>query len=64
MPINQPLNAIKLSVAGAAQIRIKKYSRANIETCGEHGIIARTAVTNNHCNAQIIAAPIKAIVML
>ena len=32
MPMNHPLNANRLNVAGAAQIRIKKYSLAIAST--------------------------------
>ena len=34
IPMNQPLNAIRLSVAGAAQTRRKKYFSASVLTSG------------------------------
>ena len=48
MPMNQPLKVKRLSVAGAAQIRTKKYSRATDATSAEQGTTASTAVTKSH----------------
>ena len=60
MPMNQPLMAIRLRVAGAAHTRIKKYLRAKMATSSEQGTIASAAVTKSHCTNHISAAPIKA----
>ena len=48
MPMNQPFSAISASVAGAAQTRTKKYSRAKAATSSEQGISHSTSVTKNH----------------
>lgn len=57
IPINHPRKVMSDKVAGAAQIRIKKYFRAKISTSGEQETHANTAVTNNHCIAQTSIVP-------
>ena len=64
MPMNQPFSAMSISVAGAAQIRTKKYSRATDATSAEQGTTANTAVTNTYWIAQISNAPINATLTL
>ena len=64
MPMNQPFNAMSISVAGAAQMRMKKYARATSATPSEQGTTARTAVTNRYWIAQITKLAINAIVRL
>ena len=51
MPMNQPFKAIRLKVAGAAQILTKKYSEASSRTCGEQSTTRKAAFTNIHCIA-------------
>ena len=48
MPMNQPLKAIRERVAGAAQIRMKKYFDASSRTSGVQSTTRKAALTNTH----------------
>ena len=48
IPMNQPLKAIRLRVAGAAHIRMKKYFEASSRTSGVHSMTRKAALTNTH----------------
>ena len=49
IPMNQPLNANRLKVAGAAQILMKKYCRARSRTVSEHSTTRNAAFAKGHC---------------
>ena len=53
MPMNQPRKAISDKLAGAAQIRMKKYCSARARTCGEQSTKRKTALTKGHCNRSM-----------
>ena len=52
IPMNQPLNANRLKVAGAAQILMKKYCRARSLTSSELSTTRKASFVNGHCMAR------------
>ena len=61
IPMNQPLRAIRLRVAGAAQIRTKKYLAASSRTSGVESTTRKAAWTKTHCIAMSTRAQASAI---
>ena len=62
IPMNHPFNAIRLRVAGAAHMRMKKYPDARASTSGEQSTKRKAPLTKSHCMAisttdESIASP-------
>ena len=56
IPMNQPLKDIRERVAGAAQMRMKKYLRARVLTSGEQSTARKASFVKGHWTARVNAA--------